>query len=268
MKKNILIKNVGIVLIFILSVTGCTKYGPIKQNTEKNLNTFETEFINSLNYSTKGNITLIGFKKIKITPQEFEELNNSGKERKINLSNYYYDKIDGSVRIYFPVEDALVEKKDTIIEANKMGELPLSSSQINISDPLYIVGRKQTELVTGVEGNIIRNGIIYLSQKNKSTHLIGNTFVFDFGYKMIMEDNHSEGINETMEKNSCMSNHGKGRNCSTAFNIHNGRCAFNSKVCMDYNGWFTNCKNGKKSNFPGSDCDSALGRGHCWTEIM
>ena len=38
--------------------------------------------------------------------------------------------------------------------------------------------------------------------------------------------------------------------------------------CMDYNGWFTDCVNGKVSNFPGSDCDTAMGRGECWNEIM
>ena len=37
---------------------------------------------------------------------------------------------------------------------------------------------------------------------------------------------------------------------------------------MDYNGWFTDCVNGKVSNFPGSDCDTAMGRGECWNEIM
>ena len=50
--------------------------------------------------------------------------------------------------------------------------------------------------------------------------------------------------------------------------LNNGRCTFNPNVCMDYNGWFTDCVNGKVSNFPGSDCDTAMGRGECWNEIM
>lgn len=50
-------------------------------------------------------------------------------------------------------------------------------------------------------------------------------------------------------KISCMANHG-GKNCSNAFGINNGRCTFNPNVCMDYNGWFTDCVNGKVSNFP------------------
>lgn len=37
---------------------------------------------------------------------------------------------------------------------------------------------------------------------------------------------------------------------------------------MDYNGWFTDCINSKVSNFPGSDCDKGIGRGHCWNEFM
>ena len=68
-------------------------------------------------------------------------------------------------------------------------------------------------------------------------------------------------------KVSCMNNHG-GPNCSTAFGISNGRCTFDATVCMDYNGWGTDCINGKVSNFFGSDCFSALLKGHCWNEVM
>ena len=95
-----------------------------------------------------------------------------------------------------------------------------------------------------------------------------NLCVFDLGEQIV---NSNECCNEVVKiktrseggdggKISCMANHG-GKNCSNAFGINNGRCTFNPNVCMDYNGWFTDCVNGKVSNFPGSDCDTAMGRG-------
>lgn len=70
-----------------------------------------------------------------------------------------------------------------------------------------------------------------------------------------------------MEKFLASKNH-DGKNCSNAFGINNGRCTFNPNVCMDYNGWSTDCVDGKVSNFPGSDCYSAILRGECWNKIM
>lgn len=266
MLKNRLIKTVGLILPIFLLTMGCRKDPVTTQPAEKDLATFEKEYSNSLTYTSDNSIKLIGFKKIKLSSKELGEFLLLSKNYKNKLHNYYFDEVDRSMRIYFPVEAALVEHNNTLVEASENGELKLDGEQTDI-EHFSVVGRKQTPLVTGVEGNDIRNGIIYLAQKNKSDHHIGNMYVFDFGYKMIMEHNHS-GTNGTMEKASCMSNHGGGRNCSVAFNIYQGRCTFNSSVCMDYNGWFTNCVNGKWSNFPGSDCDYALGAGHCWNEVM
>ena len=86
-----------------------------------------------------------------------------------------------------------------------------------------------------------------------------NLCVFDLGEQIV---NSNECCDEVVKiktrseggdggKISCMANHG-GKNCSNAFGINNGRCTFNGKV----------------SNFPGSDCDTAMGRGECWNEIM
>ena len=90
-----------------------------------------------------------------------------------------------------------------------------------------------------------------------------NLCVFDLGEQIV---NSNECCDEVVKiktrseggdggKISCVANHG-GKNCSNAFSINNGRCTFNPNVCMDYNGWFTDCVNGKVSNFPGSDCDN------------
>ena len=265
MLKNRLIKTAGFILPIVF-IMGCSKDKiTTPQSDKKDLVTFEKEYSNSLTYTSPNSIKLIGFKKIQLTGKELGEYLLLSKDHKAELYNYYYNEADGSLRVYFPVEAALVEDDNTLAEANAMGELTLLNFRSN-NDQLVVVGRKQTDLVTGVEGNIIRDGIIYLAQKNSSDHRIGNIYVFDFGNKMLMDHHH--GASTTMEKAACMNNHGGHRNCSTAFNIHKGRCAFNANVCMDYNGWFTNCVNGKWSNFPGSDCDYAMGSGHCWNEVM
>ena len=84
-----------------------------------------------------------------------------------------------------------------------------------------------------------------------------NLCVFDLGEQIV---NSNECCDEVVKiktrseggdggKISCVANHG-GKNCSNAFGIN------------------TDCVNGKVSNFPGSDCDTAMGRGECWNEIM
>jgi hypothetical protein len=265
MLKNHL--KIAALILPLTLIMGCSKDKIIEHPVKKDVITFEREYINSLNYSSDNSIKLIGFKKIKVTSQEIAEFAHLSKDYRDKLSNYYYDEADGSMRIYFPVEAALVENtNNTLVEANAMGEITIENAQLN-NEQLSVVGRKQTDLIIGVEGNVIRDGVIYLAEKNKSDHRIGNTFVFDFGYKMMMEHHHAPGT-QSMEKASCMRNHGGWRNCSNAFGIFKGRCPFNANVCMDYNGWFTNCVNGKFSNFPGSDCDYALGAGHCWNEVM
>ena len=75
-----------------------------------------------------------------------------------------------------------------------------------------------------------------------------NLCVFDLGEQIV---NSNECCDEVVKiktrseggdggKISCVANHG-GKNCSNAFGINNGRCTFNPNVCMDYNGWFTDC---------------------------
>jgi hypothetical protein len=265
MLKNQFIKTAGLIVPFLLLFMGCQKDPIVQEPTKTDLTTFEKQYSDLLGYNSNNTIRLIGYKKIKLSPNELGEFLFLMSTNKNKFHNYYYNEADKTVRIYFPVEAALVEDNTALAEASAMGELRLNNSQIDGDDPLFVVGRKQTNLVTGVEGNIIKDGIIYLAQKNKSDHRIGNVFVFDFGYKMLMDHDHS---GKAMEKAACMTNHGGWRNCSNAFGIFKGRCPFNANVCMDYNGWFTNCVNGKWSNFPGSDCDYALGAGHCWNEVM
>ncbi len=228
---------------------------------------FEREYSKTLAYESDQSYKLIGYKKIKLNKDEMTEYLRIYQDHRDEMKNYFFDNANSLVRIYFPVEGALVEHGGKITEASQLGEFPPEENATSVE--LSVIGRKQTDQIRGVEGNIVKDGIIFLSEKNKADHRFGDTYVFDFGYKVILQHNHQHAGTELtlMEKASCMNNHG-GPNCSTKFGIRNGRCSFNSRVCMDYNGWFTDCVNGKKSNFPGSDCASALARGHCWNELM
>lgn len=237
-----------------------------KDVTVQDLSSFEQAFSNSLDYKSDKTIKLIGYKEIQIPKEKFEDFKAFYQEKKEKLKNYYYHKETATFRAYFPVEGALVAHKNKTVEASELGELDLTANEIN-SQALFVIGRKQTDKITGVEGNVIKDGIIYLAEKNKSVRRYGNLYVFDFGIKRLMHHHGDSQIAKAYGKVSCMNNHG-GPNCSDAFGIYKGRCPFNANVCMDYNGWFTNCVNGKLSNFPGSDCDYALGSGHCWNEVM
>jgi hypothetical protein len=232
---------------------------------------FETRYINSMDYKLHNDsIKLIGYKKIQIPELElgdFEDHYFKNQEQWKKIDNTYYDQGAATLRIYFPVQAALVEHGGKLVEANHLGELDMEQ----VTGDCAVLGRKQTDHVTGVEGNIIKDGIIYLADRNRPERRLGNVHVYDFGIKVIHDHDHDGHHTKRDGKTSCMNNHG-GPNCSDKFDIHKGRCPRRDDVCVDYNGIFTNCKKeggfSKYKNFPGSDCDFALGRGQCWNEIM
>ncbi|KAK2811519.1 hypothetical protein FQN50_002142 [Emmonsiellopsis sp. PD_5] len=238
------------------------------QLAERDLNQFEERFLNSISYTLPNDtVKLIGFKKVQIPEHELEDLNQHYKTNPTEwgkLNNYFYDPPTGTFRIYFPVEGALVEHDGKHHEANHLGELNLNK----INGDCSVLGRKKTEHVSGVEGNIIKDGIIYLENPPKPHAQYGNAFVYDFGVKVVLDHDHHGRLSKRGGKKSCMKNHG-GKNCSDRYKIH-GKCKRRHNICMDYNGWFSNCKKNGSTwrNFPGSDCDKALGRGHCWNEVM
>ncbi|CAG8625736.1 5871_t:CDS:2 [Paraglomus brasilianum] len=231
---------------------------------------FEERYINTLNYKLHNEtVKLIGYKKIKIPFEEIDAFedhyftNNAGLQE---LDFHFYDPASMELRIYFPVAGALINHKGSMIEANELGEF-----EINDVDGDYVVlGRKQTDHIHGVHGNIIKDGIIYLADKAHPTHQIGKVFVYDFGYRSLYHHHDHSRYKRSDGKTGCIANHG-GVNCSNKFNIHSNRCPENPNTCMDYNGYFTDCKkehNNKYKYFLGSDCSISLARGHCWNEIM
>jgi len=245
---------------------------------KRELGHFEERYINTLNYKLHNEtVKLIGYKKIRIPPEEidvFEDHYFTNYAEMQKFDSHFYDQASMELRIYFPVACALIKHQGSMIEANELGEFEIE----NVDGDYAVLGRKQTDHVRGVHGNIIKDGIIYLADKAHPTRQINKIYVYDFGYKTL--DHHHDhshykrDIREDGDEPShpdnkgCIANHG-GINCSNAYNIHEGRCPENPKTCMDYNGYFTDCKKEHRTRyFLGSDCSISLSRGHCWNEIM
>ena len=228
---------------------------------------FEERYIKTLDYKHPNNmIKLIGYKRIKIPAEELTEFEDhyfKNYDEYQKSDSHFYDPASAELRVYFPVAAALLEHDGVLIEASDLGEFEID----RIEGDYAVLGRKKTDHIHGVEGNIIKDGIIYLADKAYPERKFGNIYVYDLGYKTL---HHHHGLDKRAEpaKKSCIHNHG-GPNCSNKFNIHMGRCPNNPKTCMDYNGFFTKCKKADRAwHFVGSDCFVSLSRGHCWNEIM
>jgi len=140
---------------------------------ERELAEFEAQFIAGLDYKLHHNrIKLIGFKKIKIPEPDvggFEDHYFKNHAEWKNINSTYYDQRTATLRVYFPVEAALIEYNGEVVEANHLGELDIEE----VTGDCAVLGRKQTDHVTGVEGNIIKDGIIYLADGNRPHHRFG-----------------------------------------------------------------------------------------------
>ncbi|KAK3316790.1 hypothetical protein B0H66DRAFT_562195 [Apodospora peruviana] len=237
------------------------------------IHNFERRYINTLQFHHPNHtVKLIGFKKITMTADEIAQLEFNIADRphewgQLNMA--YYDPVDRQMRVYFPVENALVYHGDELVEANQMGEY----EHAMIDGDCKVVGRYQTDKVTGVSANVIKDGIIYLAEPSEVVRKHGNIHVYDFGWRhgSHSHDHHGHSKRGEGSGGSCFSNHG-GKVCSIAYNINEGRCTRPKgtiKECIDYNGWpHKNCdKHNDKWAFPGSDCFVAVARGHCWNEV-
>ena len=258
-----------LVVAFALAISVlATPLIPMSDVEPRSITDFEASFTSTLDYHPSESVKLIGYKTIYLPPDEIEEITlhyNENHDEWVEITNIYCDPHKGILRVYFPVEEALVEHGVDIHEATPMGGL-----NITVHTNIAVIGRKQTEHIRGVSSNNIKDGVIYLADKKHPHHQFENVYVFDFGEKKL-DHHYPEGIHARSDEGhtSCMNNHG-GPNCSDKFNIHNGRCPARHDVCVDYNGFWTDCHKGgsRWRNFPGSDCFDALARGHCWNEVM
>lgn len=306
MKKYKTILNVLLLGVLSLSLYKCkndrdlSPFSAEKVDVKKSILSFEERFSQTLYESeTKEGflfderVKLIGFKTIYIPEEDRQELKRLLQNNKNIFSrqqNHFYAEDGSFFRVYFPLHTAIVSYKGENYNADEYGLVNIQ----NLDDmaSIRIIGRKKSATVRGTGSNIILSDMIQLKQviKPSSINAQSKLIVIDLGERSFGENGHcwSKKFSTTYGKApriktmseeepdddeghvSCYVNHGS-KNCSTAFSINGGRCTFSSTACMDYNGWFTDCVNGSGSawrNFPGSDCDYAMGGGHCWSEIM
>lgn len=285
--KKIYFILVSICVLFV----NCNQENTVKVDTKEEVKNIEMLVAKSLSTDV-ADIKLIGFK-------TFYAENDDEKNKILELStilkdslvNYYFANDGSFFRIYFPLHTAIVSFQDNLYYADEYGVVQAEDG-INLQDgKLTVVGRKLSDNVRGTGTNIIKEDHLLLAKplvvggdKTRSYYGIKNVdfnyCVFDLGthnvnhnccdevctLKTRIEEG-SGGSGGSGGSISCVKNHG-GRNCSDAFGIRNGRCTFNPNVCMDYNGIYTDCVDGKVINFVGSDCSEAMSKGHCWNEIM
>lgn len=163
---------------------------------------FERRFLSHYPTNNTNSIRLVGYKKIYIPVHEIGEFEGHWNSDKVAWSGRYsdsygyfshifYDSSEKAIRIYFPAEGALLEHDGGIIEADELGQLPPHVDAVK--GPCKVLGRKKSHYVHGVEGNIIKDGIIYLAVPNAPIRHHGNAYVYDFGTKSLHEHDHDHG---------------------------------------------------------------------------
>lgn len=248
---------------------------PESKAIKKSISEFEINFAKSLSASVRSAgqtpITVIGYKTIEIPEEEQEEFKyifNKHKTKIEQEKGLYYSEDGTYIRLYCPLHTAFIEiegKKHVLTDKG----LILPDEKLSLSD-IKIYGRRRTDKVRGTGCNILKNDTIIIGKDlhQTGTYIDDNICVFDLGKKGLGSCCDSGVEASTRAENvSCVENHG-GVNCTIAFGYDEGRCWFESKKCMDYNGWATDCVDGKTTNFPGSDCYYAMLAGHCWNELM
>jgi hypothetical protein len=291
MKKIITNKRTGFLYlgIILVSVTSleffmqsCNKdFESDDAQNDTKFTLFEKEFANALSPDKK-TVKFIGFKTYNISENERDDFKKIVSEFGEEMKNKIVADDYSFFRVYFPLHTAIVQYGGKIYTADEKGLVNIPNLQ-DVND-VVIIGRKKSETVCGTGSNIIKKDWIRLKGSFKIKTYNGirlgysienNVCVFNLTdlanccTKTLSCDvprlkNESEDAGEGV---SCYQNHGQ-KTCSDAFNIHGGRCSYVPKVCMDYNGRLGNCNNGSIIAFIGSDCDYAMGAGHCWNEIM
>lgn len=171
--------------------------------------------------------------------------------------------LDGKVRIYFPLREAIVKTNNATIISDSLGNL-ISPVSVQLSK-LAVAGRQSTPKCIFTK--------FKCSLSPEKVYSDNNALVFDLGEKKMCcgmpsrvkrmktradGDAGSEGV-------SCVQNHGS--NCTVAFGISSSNCVIQYDRCMDYNGFGSDCS-GSHTYFVGSDCSKAMAMGHCWNEVM
>lgn len=238
-----------------------------KESVLKNkIETFESSYINRKNKTRTNNTkytTLIGYTTVAYHNEDSIAVNYLWEKFKKEIeANGSFLTLDGKMRVYYPMREAIVEYQGQIYTADSLGQIPYIP--IERMDEIKVIGRAKTALTIETK----------FANKFEATKMYRNdaTLIFDMGIRKC----HKEGFKKVttrMEQGtsggsvSCTQNHYPHPNCTVAFGVARERCVTKYDRCMDYNGWGTDCS-GSHMYFAGSDCSIAMAQGHCWNEAM
>lgn len=284
MKRVNLISKAGFVVCMfstLLGITSCSsdEANQIDVNDSKSevnsrssslliqdeITEFENSYIAQFAPNNENEIALFGYKTMKLEGKNKEVVQWQYKnyKKEIDEQKGIFIASDFSFyRIYFPMHTALVTFENTEYAANEKGIAYLSIPQNKRSlSNLSITGRTKSDKVTGCGSNIITSNKIILKEALMPIKSSKNAYIFDMGLIDCCESG-------TVRSTPCTQNHGSYANCSDAFGIWGDNCVTRRDVCMDFNGYGSDCVKGPHTYFIGSDCQKAMLQGHCWNEIM
>lgn len=163
---------------------------PTPPTQDPTLAQFEERFVNSLPYTSDNATTLrlVGFKRMALPaadvaafekawndpPSEWRRRDEGSATTGRHEEHFWYDRVRREVRVYFPVEGALLRRGgaeqgdgDEFVEADGLGQVVGVGEMVKRDvdgegRARAVVGRRATDQVSGVEGNVIRDGIMYV----------------------------------------------------------------------------------------------------------
>lgn len=237
---------------------------------KEKINDFESRYVccnNNKTRSAADGIVLIGYKTVSYQGEDSVFVNKLWEYYKKEIeATGYTVTLDGKVRIYFRMKDAIIFVNGKKYTADSTGVI--HNVNINENSTLEAIGCEKS--------NKSIKTIFARKYKHEKLYLGHSSVVFNLGerktccakkksLKRTLRD--SEGSDSGESNVPCTTNHPGYPNCSKAFNITTERCEFKDDRCMDYNGYGTDCS-GSHLYFVGSDCSKAMALFHCWNELM
>lgn len=237
----------------------------ITSEVQQEITNFEALFINQSITGNPSEVGVFGYKTMMLEGKNKDVLKwvYENYRKEIDEQKGLFIASDFSIyRLYFPLHTAITDFAGKEYNANEKGIVTLPAQHTRASmGNLTVIGRIKSDKVTGCASNIITDDKIILKDRLVPTELLNNTYIFDMGLMDCCDSGQ-------MRSTPCTQNHGSYANCSDAFGIWGDNCVTQRNICMDFNGYGSDCVKGPKTYFIGSDCQKAMLQGHCWNEIM
>ncbi len=228
---------------------------------------FEKKYVQNYSLTEQNEVRLVGFKTMELKGKDkevFQWIYKNYKAKIDSLKGIFVAPDFSFYRVYFPLHTAIADYSGNEVKANEFGivKLPVQASRASV-DNLSVIGRMKSDGVAGCGSNIILEDRILLKDKMSSSKFFDRTYIFDMGLIDCCDEMEGQA-----RATACTQNHLPYANCSDAFRIYGDNCVTRRDVCMDFNGFGSDCVKGPKTYFVGSDCNIAMLAGHCWNEVM